>query len=278
MRVLRKKSHREDIIDGILIFWFILTALSLAYITYDLIKVTPEAPVMKVGWWLVTLYAGPVGLFFYLLSCKEPMPGTHEQFIAPLWKQSLGSMVHCLAGDVTGIILAAIVIAFFEISMGWEIAIEYLAGFFFGLFIFQSLFMKGMMGGTYFKALKVSFYPEFTSMNMIMSGMIPVMVIWNLLEPSAQSPLSPHFWGKMSLATIVAGMTAFCMNRWLVKSGLKHGMMTVRKAAGPIPPEHHHHTPPTVTKREMWQKLLLSIACLAVGIVISLIAWALKIA
>lgn len=269
-------------IDGILIFWFVLTGLSLIYITYDLIYVTPEASVMKVGWWLVTLYSGPIGLFFYLLSCKEPMPGTHEAFIAPLWKQSLGSMVHCLAGDVTGIVLAAIVIAFFQMSMGWEIAIEYCAGFFFGLFIFQSLFMKKMMGGTYLKALKTSFYPEFTSMNTIMAGMIPTMVIWNLIEPSAQSPLSLHFWGKMSLATIIAGLTAFSMNRWLVQTGLKHGMMTVRKdkrehaPTEPAQMVHTHHEMPKVTAKEMWWKLLLSLIALGSGIIISLLAWGLR--
>lgn len=264
-------------IEGILIFWFVLTALSLIYITYDLIWITPEAPVMKIGWWLVTLYAGPIGLFFYLLSCKEPIPGTHERFISPLWKQALGSMVHCLAGDVTGIILAAIVIAFFTLSMPWEITIEYLAGFFFGLLIFQSLFMKKMMGGTYLKALRTSFYPEFTSMNMIMAGMIPTMVIWNLIEPSAKTPLSIHFWGKMSLATIIAGLTAFSMNRWLVKSRLKHGMMTIRKKKEEKMDHQGHeaHLPPSVTKNEMAQKLFLSLLGLGCGIVISIIVWAL---
>lgn len=216
-------------INGMLYLWFVLTALSLLYITYDLIFITPEAGVMKIGFWLVTLYAGPIGLFFYLIACKEPMPGTHEEFIKPLWKQALGSMVHCLAGDVTGILVAAIIISFFPIPMWWEIFIEYLAGFLFGLFIFQSLFMKNMMGGTYIKALKVSLYPELVSMNMIMAGMIPTMVIWNHLNPAATSPTSIHFWGKMSLATIIAGVTAFYANYWLVQKKLKHGMMTVRK-------------------------------------------------
>ncbi len=258
-------------IDGILIFWFVLTGLSLIYITYDLIAVTPEAPVMKAGWWLVTLYAGPIGLFFYLLSCKEPMPGTHEQFIAPLWKQSLGSMVHCLAGDVTGIIVAALVITFFEIGMGWEFLIEYLAGFFFGLLIFQSFFMRKMMGGNYFKALKISFYPEFTSMNMIMAAMIPTMAIWNGIEPSAQSPLSLHFWGKMSLATILAGLAAFRMNRWLVKSGLKHGMMTIRK--GETSHSGAHTAAPTPSSSQMWGHLLISLICLGLGVLIAWLGW-----
>lgn len=216
-------------LDGMLTLWFVLTGLSIVYITYDLIFVTPEAGVMKVGWWLVTLYTGPIGLFFYLLSCKEPLPGTHEKFIAPLWKQSLGSMVHCLAGDVTGIILAAFILTFFSVSISTEVTIEYLAGFGFGLFIFQALFMKSMMGGTYGKALKSAFFSEWLSMNMIMAGMIPTMVIWATFNPQARNPQTLHFWGMMSLATLVGGLTAFSINRWLVKHHLKHGMMTIRE-------------------------------------------------
>ncbi|MFZ0564739.1 MAG: DUF4396 domain-containing protein [Chlamydiales bacterium] len=266
-------------VAGILTLWFVLTALSLIYITYDLIYITPEASVMKLGWWLVTLYTGPIGLFFYLLSCKEPMPHTHEKFVAPLWKQSLGSMVHCLAGDVTGIIVAAIILAFFSVSLPREITIEYLAGFLFGLFIFQSLFMRSLMGEKYWKALKTSFYPEFVSMNMIMAGMIPTMVIWNLIEPSAASPLSVHFWGKMSLATIIAGVCAFSINRWLVKTGLKHGMMTIRPNQKQEQMPMHHESmkmPPKVSRKEMGLKLLLSLIGLGIGILIAVIAWAIN--
>ena len=244
------------------------------YITYDLVMVTPEALVMKWGWWLVTLYTGPVGLFLYLLSCKEPLPSTHEEFISPHWKQALGSMVHCLAGDVTGIILAALVLTFFKVNMPTEIALEYLAGFGFGLLIFQSLFMKNRMGGSYSKALRSSFYPEFASMNMIMTGMIPTMVIWSLLDPAAKSPTSLHFWGKMSLATIIAGMVAYPINSWLVKKGLKHGMMTVRPHVQQVEKHAHtHHEMPLVTTKEMWLKLILTLISLAVGIFISLAAW-----
>lgn len=262
--------------DAILIFWFILTGLSLIYVTYDLLTSSPEAPVMKWGWWLVILYSGPLGLFYYLLSCKEPMPGTHEAFTAAQWKQALGSMVHCLAGDVTGIILAALILAFFRVPLPVEIAIEYLAGFGFGLLIFQSLFMKNMMGGAYAKALKVSFYPEFTSMNMIMAAMIPTMVIWTLLEPSAASPTSLHFWGKMSLATILAGHVAYGINSWLVKNKLKHGMMTMRKehdmSQHPMSSHEHAEHLPQVSPQKKVAVFLFTLLALAIGILISIAA------
>lgn len=99
-------------LDGALILWFMLTFLSFIYAAYDLIRTTPAEPVMKIGWLLVILYTGPFGLFMYLLSCKEPLPGEHETFTSNLWKQSLGSEIHCVAGDATGIIIAAIVLSF----------------------------------------------------------------------------------------------------------------------------------------------------------------------
>lgn len=146
--------------DGAWWGWFGLTALSLAYVAYDLFTHTPEMKVMKWGWLLVTLYTGPVGLLVYWFSCREPAPGTHKQFIAPLWKQTVGSTIHCLAGDATGIIAAAIVTSQLRLPMGVDIWVEYAAGFLFGLLIFQALFMKDMLGVSYVQAVKESFLPE----------------------------------------------------------------------------------------------------------------------
>jgi hypothetical protein len=54
---------------------------------------------MKWDWILVALYIGPVAFAVYWFSCGEPVPGTHEKFVVPLWKQSVGSTIHCVAGD-----------------------------------------------------------------------------------------------------------------------------------------------------------------------------------
>lgn len=94
-------------IDVVLLVWFGRTLLSVAYVAWDAARNNPELTVMKWGWILVTLYFGPVSLFLYVLSCKEPFPGTHERFIQPLWKQAMGSTIHRVAGDATGIVVAA---------------------------------------------------------------------------------------------------------------------------------------------------------------------------
>jgi len=73
--------------------------------------------------------------------------------------------------------LAAAITAALGLPMWIDLIVEYLAGFGFGLFIFQSLFMKNMMGGSYWENVRKSFLPELISMNAMMAGMAPVMTL-----------------------------------------------------------------------------------------------------
>ena len=219
--------------DYYLIAWFVVAAASAAYVAYDQFAGNPEPTVMKWGFILVTLYMGPFGLLLYVLADKEPRPGEHESFTAPLWKQGVGSTIHCVAGDATGIILAAVVTASLGLPMWIDLVVEYVAGFSFGLFIFQSLFMKKMMGGTYWENVRKSFTPEFISMNAMMAGMAPTMSLLMMgRDMRAMDPLELVFWGVMSLGVIVGFATAYPFNVWMVKKGIKHGLMTVRAGHG----------------------------------------------
>jgi len=216
------------VIDAALLIWFILTGLSVAYVAWDAFTRNPELTVMKYGWVLVTLYAGPIAAALYVLSCQEPAPYQHEVFIEPLWKQALGSTIHCLAGDATGIILAAAVTIALGLPMWLDLIAEYLLGFGFGLLIFQALFMRDMLGGSYGRALERSLLPEWLSMNAVMAGMVPVMVVLMSRDMGAMEATSIRFWGVMSLATIVGATIAYPVNAWLVAVGMKHGMGSVR--------------------------------------------------
>jgi len=216
-------------VDIVLLVWFTLVALSVAYVAWDAWRNNPELTVMKWGWVLVTLYLGPVSLMLYVLSCKEPFPGTHERFILPLWKQGLGSTIHCVAGDATGIVVAATVTGLLGLPMAIDLAVEYVAGFAFGLLVFQSLFMKDTMGGSYLAAVRHSVLPEWLSMNCMMAGMFPTMVVLMMgRDMRAMQPTQLVFWGSMSAAVGVGLLVAYPINIWMVERGLKHGMGTKR--------------------------------------------------
>ncbi len=146
----------------------------------------------------------------------------------PLWKQALGSSIHCMAGDATGVIAAAALSLTLGLPMWQDVITEYVFGFAFGLLIFQALFMRDMAGGSYWGALRVSFMPEWLSMNAVMAGMIPTMVVLMGRDMASMHATSLRFWGVMQLATLAGFAVAYPVNLWLVGVRLKHGMGTVR--------------------------------------------------
>ena len=118
-------------LDGVMLLWFLLTALSVAFVAID-IRNTPEHPVMKLAFVLFTLYAGPFGAFLYVLGCREPLPGLHERYTSVLWRQALGSTMHCVAGDGIGILVGAVIGALIALPMLAAVTLECVLGFAFG--------------------------------------------------------------------------------------------------------------------------------------------------
>jgi len=218
------------IIDGVMLLWFGLTALSVAFVAID-IRTTPESPVMKWGFVLLTLYSGPFGAFLHLLGCREPLPGLHERYVAVRWPQVLGSTMHCVAGDGVGILAGAVIGALVALPQLADLVLEYALGFGFGWTIFQALFMRSMAGGSYSSSLRSTFMSELLSMNCLMGGMIVVSTLAWRSVPEAHEPTEPLFWFRMSIALMVGFVVAYPMNWWLVANHLKHGMMTVRPDA-----------------------------------------------
>lgn len=214
-------------LTGIMILWFTLTALSVLFVAID-IRSTPESPVLKWGFILLTVYTGPIGAFLYVLGCREPLAGLHEKYTSTLWRQVLGSTMHCVAGDGLGILVGAVIGAIINVSRPTEIGIEYLLGFGFGWTIFQALFMRSTAGGSFYKALKNTFIPELVSMNYLMAAMLIVTTVGMSIIPNSEDPLSMAFWFVMSMALLVGFIAAFPINWWLVSNHLKHGMMTIR--------------------------------------------------
>ncbi len=269
-------------VSALLYAWFATVLVSVIYVAYDAFTKNPELKVMKWGWVLVTLYIGPIGAALYVLSCKEPSPGTHEQFVAPLWKQSLGSTIHCVAGDATGIVVASVITTAAGLAMWGDTIVEYVAGFGFGLLVFQALFMRDMLGGSYVAAVRSTVIPEWLSMNCVMAGMVVVMVIIRTHAKGTTDVGDVRFWGVLSLAVLTGLIVAYPVNVWLVAKQLKHGMGTVRALGeGGEPLAHQPATsaqggheamemkPVTVTTAEINAVATLTIVLLAAGVVLA---------
>jgi Domain of unknown function (DUF4396) len=233
-------------LDGVMLLWFVLTAMSLLFVAID-IRTTPESTVLKWGFVLLTAYTGPFGAFLYVLGCREPLPGMHERYVAVRWRQVLGSTMHCVAGDGVGILAGAVIASVYQLPTVTDIALEYLLGFGFGWAIFQALFMRDEAGGSYSRALAKTFVPELLSMNCLMAGMVPTMTLVKSHVSGSHDPSGPVFWFVMSMSLLVGFVIAYPMNWWLVSHHMKHGMMTVRTSDRPAMTRTHegmqeHHS------------------------------------
>lgn len=274
-------------LDGVMLLWFILTAASVAFVAID-IPSTPESPVLKWGFVLLTLYTGPIGAFLYVLGCREPLPGTHERYVATTWRQVLGSTMHCVAGDGVGIIAGAVIGGFLAMPRPAEMALEYFLGFAFGWTIFQALFMRDMAGGSFTRSMRITFPSELLSMNVLMGGMLPMAIAWRVAVPAASDALKPEFWFAISMALLTGFILAYPMNWWLVTRGLKHGMLTVRNEGaeshanepthgmahggnhGEAGSEGHQMHMQEAAKPRMLPAGIISFTSLAIGVVIAL--------
>ncbi len=179
----------------------------------------------------IRAYTGVFGAFLYVLGCREPLPGLHERYTAARWRQTLGSTMHCVAGDGLGILAGAVISSVIGIAGLAEVAVEYVLGFGFGWTIFQALFMRDSARSSYRTALANTFVPELLSMNVLMAGMVPTVMTLRTIIKSANDPTTPNFWFVMSMGLLVGFIIAYPMNWWLVANHLKHGMMTVRPTA-----------------------------------------------
>jgi hypothetical protein len=226
--MMETTSSGVQLIDVVMWVWFAFTALSVAYVAQDQFKGGSEEKslamkTMRWGWVLLTLYTGVLALVIYWFLHRVSERETAEQSGAPLWKQSVESTIHCVAGDATGILLAAVVTSWLRLPMSLEVIVEYVAGFAVGLLVFQAICMKPGFEGSYWLAVKGTLLPETLSMNAVMAAMIPVMVILMSRDMSAMEPSSARFWGMMSLSFVAGTIMTYPVNWWLVKCGIKHG-------------------------------------------------------
>jgi Domain of unknown function (DUF4396) len=148
--------------DGVMLLWWILTIPSFLFVVIDVWRTTPESPVLKWAFVILTAFTGPLGAF----------RGNHEQYVAARWRQVLGSTMHCVAGDGIGIVVGAAIGGVLTLPFWPDFLLEYVLGFGFGWAFFQAFAMRDAAGGSYTKYLKMTFLPELLSMNLLMTGMI----------------------------------------------------------------------------------------------------------
>jgi hypothetical protein len=215
--------------------WFISGLLLALWVIYDVLYVnTAVSTPLKIGWPIIMSFFSVLGLLLYIITCRAPRTAhlnvedkekAHHNYVATTFDSVTGSVVHCVAGDALGIVIAMSISRFLGAGFWVEIIAEYILGFLFGWILFQYPSMRSMgndsVGLTLWKAGRA----EFLSMITLMAGMILVLrSVTPLVVSSPPLPTTYAFWGIAFFALLVGSLLTYPMNWWLVSIRWKHGM------------------------------------------------------
>ena len=185
----------------------------------------PMMRVMLLVWPIITLWAGPLGIWAYETSNRR-MP-SHDSDGGARQSVMTGTL-HCGAGctlaDLTGPFLFRMApFVLFGSSLYGEWAVDYVLALIIGVF-FQYAGLASMSHdrglSLWFRAFKV----DFLSLTAWQVGMYGWMAIAVFLLVGPMSPDQPVFWLMMQISMVCGFITAYPMNWWLIRIGIKSAM------------------------------------------------------
>jgi hypothetical protein len=202
----------------------IAAAISAIIIIADLRRHPQKMMVMNPVWAITALYFGPLAVWAYW---KMGRPGGgHNQ--KPFWQTTFVGVTHCGAGCTLGDIIAEFLVFFTAIvigsTFGAELILDYAFAFTLGI-IFQYFSIVPMRDLGPGEGIIAAIKADTLSLTSFEIGLFGWMALMRFVffQP-ALHPDSPVYWFMMQIGMIIGFATAFPVNWWLVKSGLKEAM------------------------------------------------------
>lgn len=195
--------------------------------------------IMDVVWPVTALYSGPIGLWAYfrwgvlsthhaMMAAKqrgEEPPGKRK----PFWQMVATGATHCGAGCTLGDIIAeTALIAFPLMLFGQKIfaawAVDYAIALLLGV-AFQYFTIKPMRNLSVGDGLKQAIKADFLSLTAWQVGMYGWMATATFaIFGHELQKTRPIFWFEMQIAMLCGFATAFPVNWWLLRRGIKEKM------------------------------------------------------
>lgn len=209
-------------------------------IALDLMQHPQKMWIMNVVWPITALYAGPLAIVGYFragrLSSKEaatqrkqekdePDPGKDK----PFWQAVAVGATHCGSGCTLGDIVAdwitfASPLVLFGHKLYGEWLVDYLWAYAFGI-VFQYFSIKPMKGLSPAQGVWAAIKADTLSLTAWQIGMYGWMAIAVFAIFGHDLPKSgPVFWFMMQIAMLCGFCTAYPVNWWLIRSGIKEAM------------------------------------------------------
>ena len=219
-------------LNKIIIISLALGVLSSIIIIIDILNGHPQKmKIMNVVYPITGLYAGPLALLIYFtIGRKKSKDNDNEgENEIAFWKSVVKGALHCGGGCTLGDIIAETTLLFIPFALfgkamfgAW--AVDYVLALILGI-IFQYFAIVPMKDLSFKQGLTEAFKADFFSLTSWQIGMygwmaIAVFVIFDH-KIEANEPL---FWFMMQIAMICGFITAYPINWFLIKKGIKEKM------------------------------------------------------
>ncbi|MGC8494348.1 MAG: DUF4396 domain-containing protein [Syntrophobacteraceae bacterium] len=195
--------------------------------------------IMDVVWPVTALYSGPIGLLAYFrigrLSSRKAIQEAKRQQTQPpaktkpFWQKVALAATHCGSGCTLGDICAEWILFFLPLFIaGMTIfgdwIVDYVFAYSFGI-VFQYFTIKPMRNYSVAQGLLAAIKADTLSLTAWQTGMYGWMAIATFLIFGHEVDKgAPVFWFMMQIAMLCGFMTAFPVNWWLLRKGIKEPM------------------------------------------------------
>lgn len=192
-------------------------------ILWSVIRNPQHMAVMNVVWPVTALYGGPLALWAYHTI------GLANARNRPLAQSVLKGTLHCGAGCALADLLSAWLLlqapfSLFGSKLAGEWLVEYAAAFVTGI-AFQYFAIKPMEKIPARQALIAALKADALSLTSWQTGMYGWMAVCNCLIFQRQLKADePVFWLMMQIGMLCGLVTAYPVNSWLIKKGIKKPM------------------------------------------------------
>jgi len=231
------------IVFHIISWLFVLVGIaSAAVVAWDLTRRAPQAmTVMRYVCPINALWGGVFGMWAYWTIGRMPeregpsgappesrMTKSSDKQPRPFWQQVLAGTFHCGAGCSLADLIGPFVFMLMPFAvLGSEVFGEWTLDYVLALAIgvtFQYAALEPMLGQTglpiWWRALKV----DFLSLSAWQVGMYAWMALVIFVWLGRLRPDRIEFWFMMQLAMACGLLTAYPMNWWLIRAGIKTAM------------------------------------------------------
>jgi len=195
--------------------------------------------IMNIVWPVTALYSGPLGVWAYFKIGREVTTdhasgsptneGSQSSHNNPFWTSVLKGALHCGSGCTIGDLLAELFLFFVPISVGgsrllgsWTV--DFVFAFLIGI-LFQYFAIRPMRKMSKVEALVAALKADTLSLLFWQVGMYGWMAVCIFVfYHRVLTATEPLFWCMMQAAMLIGLVTAFPVNWWLLKKGIKEAM------------------------------------------------------